>query len=243
MAVPALRCQVEPVVAVVIPACNEAESLARVLRAIPLNLAQEIVVSDNGSTDDTIAVARAHGAITVSEPRRGYGYAMWAGLQCVRGRCDIAVMLDGAHKEDPAEMPLVLGPLLNRQADFVLGSRVRYAAAGALTLPQRLGNQLTAQIMLRLYGVRVTDLAPFRAIRMTLFDRLEMRERTFGWPAEMIIKAAICGARISEVDVHYRPRSAGKSKVSGTLTGSVKAGAVILRTAFKYARWQPRPQT
>ncbi len=229
----------ELIVAVVIPAYNEAGSLPKVLAAIPPNLAQRVLVSDNGSTDDTVQVALAHGVEVVRATQRGYGYAMWAGVQQVLDVSDIIVMFDGGYKEDPAEMPQILAPLLNNQADFVLGSRMRFAQPGSLTLPQRVGNWLTTQIMQRLYSVRVSDLAPFRAIRCSLLKKLDMRERTYGWPTEMIVKAAICKARIVEVDVHYRPRYAGKSKVSGSLMGGLKAGVVILRTAFKYARWQP----
>lgn len=239
MAVPALRRQMEPVVAVVIPACDEAGSLAQVLRELPRAPVSRIVVCDNGSRDDTAAVARAGGAEVVAEPVRGYGRAMWRGVREVIDTCDVIVMLDAAHKEDPKELPLLLAPLIDDTADFVLGSRVRYAAPGALTPPQRFGNNLTAAVMRRLYGVRVTDLAPFRAIRAPLLQRLDMRERTFGWPTEMIVKAAICRARIAEVDVHYRPRATGRSKVSGSITGSAKAGVVILRTVLRYRRWRP----
>ncbi len=222
----------------VIPACNEAGSLAQVLGAIPAKLAQRVIVSDNGSTDNTVAVATMLGAEVVQEQRRGYGYAVWAGVQRVIDCSDIIVMFDGGYKEDPAEMPCVLAPLLRDEADFVLGSRVRLAAPSALSLPQRVGNGLTAQIMRYLYGVRVTDLAPFRAIRSSLLKRLDMCERTYGWPTEMIVKAALCRARIAEVDVHYRPRYTGKSKVSGSLKGSLKAGVVIVRTSVKYRQWQ-----
>lgn len=239
MALPALRSEVEPVIAVVIPACNEAGSLPNVIAAIPREWVHRIVVSDNGSTDDTLQVALTLGVEVVSEPRRGYGHAMWAGVQRVIDHSDIIVMFDGGFKEDPTEMPQVLAPLLRQEADFVLGSRIRLAAKGSLTRPQRMGNWLTTQIMRRLYGVVATDLAPFRAIRAPLLKRLDMQERTYGWPTEMIVKAAICKARIVEVDVHYRPRYAGKSKVSGSFTGSLKAGQVILHTALKYSQWQP----
>ena len=229
-------------VAIVIPAYNEAAALPKVLADLPRSWVQRIVVSDNGSTDGTPEVAAAHGAEVVREERRGYGWACWAGVSAVIQDCDVIAMLDAGGKEDATELPLLLQPILDDRADFVLGSRVRYAAPGALTPPQKFGNWLTTQLMARLYGLRdgarVTDLAPFRAIRSPLLQKLHMQERTFGWPTEMIVKAARAGARIAEVDVHYRPRYAGKSKVSGTLKGSVKAGVVILRTAFKYARWR-----
>jgi glycosyltransferase involved in cell wall biosynthesis len=229
-------------VAIVIPAYNEATALPKVLADLPRSWVQRIVVSDNGSTDGTPDVALACGAEVVREARHGYGWACWAGVNAVLHDCDVIAMLDAGGKEDAAELPLLLQPILEDKADFVLGSRVRYAAPGALTSPQKFGNWLTTQLMARLYGLRdgarVTDLAPFRAIRSPLLQKLHMQERTFGWPTEMIVKAARAGARIAEVDVHYRPRYAGKSKVSGTLKGSVKAGVVILRTAFKYVRWE-----
>jgi glycosyltransferase involved in cell wall biosynthesis len=226
-------------IAVVIPACDEAGSLAAVLRALPRADLRQIIVCDNGSRDNTAQVARDAGADVVFEPVRGYGHAMWRGVREAIDSCDVIVMLDAANKEDPAELPLLLEPLLSNRADFVLGSRVRRAAAGALTPPQRFGNGLTAAIMRVLYGVRVSDLASFRAIRAPLLKRLDMRERTFGWPTEMIVKAAICKARIAEVDVSYRPRRTGKSKVSGSLSGSIKAGVVILRTVVRYVGWRP----
>lgn len=222
----------------VIPACDEAGSLALVLQALPRAHVRRIVVCDNGSRDNTAQVARDGGAHVVHEPIRGYGQAMWRGVCEVIDDCDVIVMLDAANKEDPSELPQLLEPLRDGRADFVLGSRVRYATPGALTAPQRFGNALTATLMRLLYGARVTDLAPFRAIRAPLLKRLDMRERTFGWPTEMIVKAAICKARIVEVDVHYRPRRSGKSKVSGSLSGSLKAGVVILRTVLRYATWR-----
>jgi glycosyltransferase involved in cell wall biosynthesis len=228
-------------VSVVIPACNEQGSLPLVLRAIPATLVQSVIVADNGSTDETPVVAAANGAKVVSEPRRGYGFACFAGVQhaITHDNPDVIVMLDAANKEDAGEMPLLLHALRSGEADFVLGSRVRRAQRGALQPAQRFGNWMTTRVMQALYGVTVTDLAPFRAIRASLLTRLDMRERTYGWPTEMIVKAAICRARITEVDVSYQPRLSGKSKVSGTVRGSVKAGVVILRTTLTYRNWRP----
>lgn len=226
-------------VAVVIPAFNEAGSLPRVLGDIPRDLAQRIVIGDNGSTDGTPEIASALGATVARETRRGYGHACWAGASSVIDDFDVIVFFDAAYKEDPRELPLVLAPIFVDRADLVLGSRVKYALPGALKPAQRFGNWLTTQLMRSLYGIRITDLASFRAIRAPLLRRLDMQERTFGWPTEMIVKAARAGARIAEVDVQYRPRHAGKSKVSGTLKGSVMAGGVILRTTFRYMRWSP----
>ncbi len=230
-------------IAVVIPAFNEAGSISKVIADIPRALVDCIVVADNGSTDNTAEVARRLGALVVSEPRRGYGYACWAGAVQVMDVYDVIVFFDAAYKEDPTELPLVLAPILENGADLVLGSRVKHAAKGALRPAQRFGNWLTTQLMQSLYGIRVTDLASFRATRTPLLRCLDMQERTFGWPTEMIVKAARANARIEEVDVHYRPRYAGKSKVSGTLKGSVMAGMVILRTTFRYARWSPELTT
>lgn len=228
-------------VTVVIPACNEQISLPLVLRAIPAALVQRVIVSDNGSTDDTPAVAAAHGADVIHELRRGYGWACFAGVQhaIAHDTPDVIVMLDAANKEDAGEMHLLLDPLRQGAADFVLGSRVRRAQRGALQPAQRFGNWMTTRMMRALYDVVVTDLAPFRAIRAPLLKRLDMRERTYGWPTEMIVKAAICRARIAEVDVSYQPRQSGKSKVSGTVRGSIRAGVVILRTALDYRNWRP----
>lgn len=226
-------------VAVVIPTYNEAASLPKVLADISRDLVDCVVVSDNGSTDDTAAVAASLGAMIVREERRGYGYACWAGALRVLNQCDVIAFFDAGYKEDPKELSLVLAPILENRADFVLGSRVTHAAPGALKPAQRFGNWLTTQLIRSLYGLRITDLASFRAIRTPLLKQLDMQERTFGWPTEMIVKATRAGARIAEVDVHYRPRYAGKSKVSGTVSGSVKAGRVILRTTFRYARWRP----
>jgi glycosyltransferase involved in cell wall biosynthesis len=227
-------------VGIVIPAYNEAESLPRVLAAIPSALVSEIVVVDNGSTDNTPAVAVAGGARVVREERRGYGYACAAGVAAL-GPVDVVVQLDADYSDDPAELPLLLAPLEANRADLVIGSReLGTCEPGALAPHQRFGNWLTAQIMRQLYGVHVTDLGPFRAIRRPVLDRLRLAERTYGWSVEMMVKAARAGYRIAEVPVRYRRRYAGQSKVSGTLTGSVKAGAVIIGTSLRYRRWAPQ---
>lgn len=226
-------------VGVVIPAYNEAESLGRVLAAIPRSLAQEIVVVDNASTDATADVARNGGARVVREERRGYGYACAAGVEAL-GPVDVVVQLDADYSDDPAELPLLLAPLLEDRADLVLGSReLGHCEPGALLPHQRFGNWLTARIMGVLYSVRVTDLGPFRAIRKPALDRLELAERTYGWSVEMMVKAARAGYRLVEVPVSYRPRYAGQSKVSGTIKGSIKAGAVIIGTSVRYRSWKP----
>jgi len=226
-------------VGVLIPAYNEAESLPRVLADIPAELVERVVVIDNASTDGTAAVAAAHGAQVVREGRRGYGYACAAGVAAL-GAVDVVVQLDADYSDDPGELPLLLAPLLEGRADLVLGSReLGHCAPGALLPHQRFGNWLTAQIMRLLYGVRMTDLGPFRAIRRTALERLALAERTYGWSVEMMVKAARCGYRLVEVPVSYRPRYAGQSKVSGSLRGSLRAGTVIIGTSLRYRRWQP----
>lgn len=225
-------------IAVIIPALNEAESLPRLLAATHDVCAQfdgaQIIVVDNGSTDDTAAVARLTGACVVREPRRGYGFACAAGVDAIAS-ADVIVFLDADYSFDPAEMPLLIEPLRTNTADLVLGSRV-LSGDGAVMLPhQRFGNWLTAQLMRGLYGLRLTDLGPYRAVRSTLLYTLDMREMTYGWPTEMIVKAARHGARIVERPVSYYPRLAGRSKVSGTLRGSVLTAYFILRTTFRHA--------
>jgi glycosyltransferase involved in cell wall biosynthesis len=224
-------------VAVIIPALNEAECLPRLIAAIPRPPADpiDVIVVDNGSTDGTASVARAAGARVIAEPRRGYGFACTAGVAAI-GAAEAVVFLDGDYSSDPAEMPALLEPLRADQADLVLGSRLHGNRPVTMLPHQRFGNWLTAVIMRRLYGLHVTDLSPYRAIRADLLAALNMREMTYGYPTEMIVKAAKRCARIVEVPVSHYPRLAGRSKVSGTLRGSVLAAYFILRTTFKHAR-------
>lgn len=226
-------------VGVVIPAYNEAESLPRVLADIPRELVDEIIVVDNASTDGTAAAARSGGARVVRQILRGYGHACAAGVAAL-GPVDVVVQLDADYSDDPRELPLLLAPLRDDAADLVIGSReLGELTPGALAPHQRFGNWLTARIMRALYGVRVTDLGPFRAIRRPALERLALAERTYGWSVEMMVKAARAGYRIREVPVRYRPRYAGQSKVSGSLRGSLKAGAVIIGTSLRYRGWSP----
>jgi glycosyltransferase involved in cell wall biosynthesis len=228
-------------IAAVIPALNEAPSIERVVRglldqqAVPLT---QVVVVDNGSTDDTAAIARAGGATVVSEPRRGYGYACWAGIRAADD-AEIIVLLDGDAADDPADLPRIVGPLLDGRADLVVGSRALGAREpGSMTPHQVFGNWLAATLMRGLYGVAVTDLGPFRAIRRADVLSLEMREMTYGWSVEMMVKAARRGLRYHEVPVSYH-RRIGVSKVAGTVSGSLRAGWCILSTTFRYWRWEP----
>ncbi|MBX3053716.1 MAG: glycosyltransferase family 2 protein [Caldilineaceae bacterium] len=222
-------------VTVIIPALNEGDNIADLVAAVKAQPVDQIVVVDNGSEDETGARAEAAGALVVQEPRRGYGYACAAGVAVARG--DILLFLDGDFSFLPAEIPRLLGPLQAGAAELVLGSRVLgHIAPGAMPPHQRFGNRLTAGLMGLLYGVRVTDLGPYRAVRRELLESLDMAEMTFGWPTEMMVKAARQGARIQEVPVSYVARRTGQSKVSGTLRGSLLAGWHILSVTLRYAR-------
>ena len=223
----------------VIPALNEAPSIGRVVHALrtqaTIALAQVVVV-DNGSSDDTAAIAREAGARVVTERRRGYGYACLAGVLATDA--DVIVLLDGDAADDPADLPRVLGPILDGSADLVVGSRsLGTLEPGSMTPHQVFGNWLAATIMRRLYSVAVSDLGPFRAIRRADLLALDMQEMTYGWSVEMMVKAARAGLRYHEVPVSYRRRGGGVSKVAGTLSGSVRAGWCILTTTFRYWRW------
>ncbi len=217
-------------IAVILPALDEEQSIGKVLDAIP-DWVDDVVVADNGSSDATAAVARAHGARVVSEPRRGYGAACLAGIAALEAP-DIVVFLDAAFRDPPQEMPLLVDPIIRDEADLVIGSRVLgRRERGALTPQARWGNWLACTLMRWLWRVRYTDLGPFRAIRRSLLEELRMADRTYGWTVEMQIKAAQARARIREAPVSYRKRI-GKSKVSGTVKGVVLAGAKILSTIF-----------
>jgi glycosyltransferase involved in cell wall biosynthesis len=221
-------------ITLIIPALNEAACIAPLLAELPSGLVHELLIVDNGSTDDTASVARRAGARVVVEPRRGYGYACAAGVAAASG--DVLAFMDGDGSFVPAELATLLAPLLDGSADLTLGTRMRGGmAAGAMPPHQRFGNQLIARLMYRLYGLRLTDLGPFRVIRRDLLNTLDMREMTYGWPVEMIVKAARQGARIVELPISYRPRSAGVSKVGGTVRGTILATYRILRTTFRYA--------
>ena len=231
-----------PRIAAVIPALNEAPSIERVVRSLS---AQEllapgsIVVVDNGSTDGTGEIARQAGASVVREERRGYGYACLAGVLAAR-EAEVIVLLDGDAADDPEDLPRVLEPLLSGAADLVVGSRaLGYREPGSMTPQQVFGNRLAAFLMRNIYGMKVSDLGPFRAIRRDDLLALGMSEMTYGWPVEMMVKAARAGYRYREVPVTYR-RRVGVSKVGGTINGSIRAGWCIIATTLRYSRWRLR---
>ena len=225
-------------VVVIIPALNEAGCIGELVRATLRQPIHEVVVVDNGSSDDTAGVAQRAGARVVVEKRRGYGYACAAGAAEAGAEAEALVFIDGDFSFAPDEMPRLLAPLQAGAADLVLGSRALGSIElGSMPPPQRFGNWLVARLMRWLYGLPVTDLGPYRAVRRDLLAGLEMREMTFGWPTEMIAKAARRRARIVEVPVSYRSRRAGRSKVSGTIKGTVMAGYIILGTTLRYAGW------
>jgi glycosyltransferase involved in cell wall biosynthesis len=228
-----------PRIGAVIPALNEARSIAWVVERLRGQEALDtIVVVDNGSTDGTGDIARRAGANVVREERRGYGYACKAGVLASRDT-DVIVLLDGDAADDPDDLPNLLEPLLDGETDLVVGSRALGSREpGSMTLQQVLGNRLAAWLMHNIYGVRVSDLGPFRTIRRSDLLALEMQEMTYGWSVEMMVKAARAGYRYREVPVNYH-RRIGVSKVGGTLCGSLKAGWCIISTTLRYSRWTP----
>lgn len=221
---------------VIIPALNEAGNIQRLVERIPRGAADKvrIIVVDNGSTDLTAEKARQAGAIVVSEPRRGYGYACVAGVSVADS--DVIVFLDGDGSFDATQIPDLLAPIMMDEADMVLGSRMKGGLEpGSMPPHQLYGNRLVSHLMGTLYGLNLTDLGPYRAIRAELLRSLNMQEMTFGWPTEMIVKAAKRKARITEISVSYGRRWSGKSKVSGTLRGTVLATWFILGVTLRYA--------
>ena len=223
-------------VAIIIPALNEEGALPPLLAEIPPDIAQYILVVDNGSTDSTASIAEEADATVVSEPIRGYGRACSSGYQAAKQlEADILVFMDGDGSDDPADLTMMLAPILERRADFVIGSRISpRAERGAILAQARLGNWLVSGLIRTFYGVQVHDIGSFRALRCSALEELHMREMTYGWPVEMVVKAARANYRILELPIHYRKRSHGQSKVAGTIVGSIKAAYYMLSTTLRY---------
>ncbi len=230
---------------VIIPTRNEVSAISRVLADLPANLVNEVLVVDSNSTDGTPEIAAKMGAYVVHEPRRGYGRACLTGLACADAP-DVVVFLDGDYSDRPSELPILLAPIIEGRADITLGSRLQgRRSAGALPWHQVLGNRLAASLIRLLYGLEITDLGPFRAGRAEVLRALALEETTYGWAVEMILKGALQGCRIVEVPVSYHPRI-GKSKISGTLKGTIGAAwfilSLIVRYYFRHRRaGKPRP--
>jgi len=224
---------------VLIPAWNEEKALPLVLADLPKEWVRQVIVCDNGSTDDTAAVAEAGGAIVVSQPERGYGNACLAGMRYLENlpqseQPDLVVFLDGDYSDFPEELPNVVAPILNEGQDMVIGSRrLGGMEPGAMTTPQRFGNWLAPAMIRLFYGYTFSDLGPFRAIRWDKLKALGMRDKNFGWTVEMQVRAAKMKLNCAEVPVRYRKRAAGHSKVSGTIKGAVSAGWKIIATIFR----------
>jgi glycosyltransferase involved in cell wall biosynthesis len=234
-----------PAIAIVIPALNEEASLPLVLRDVPRDLVDEIIVVDNGSHDRTAEVARAAGARVEAEPERGYGSACLRGLKALaqrpEGPPEIVVFLDADYSDHPQELPAIVGPIVQGHYDLVLGSRLAgQREAGAMPPQSVWGNRLACWLMRLFFGARYTDLGPFRAIRWESLERLGMVDRNYGWTVEMQIKAARLGLRYCEVPVSYR-RRIGASKISGTVAGTIKAGWKILYLIARYGLASARP--
>lgn len=223
-----------PRLAVIIPALNEEEALPKVLADIPASLQADVIVVDNGSSDDTVKAAIRGGARVVVELERGYGAACLRGMTALHNP-EIVVFLDGDYSDFPEEMTELIAPIIAGQADMVIGSRIiGRREKGALPPHSLFGNWLASRLLLVLYGQRSTDLGPFRAIRFDCLRALEMQDRKFGWTVEMQIKAAQRRMRVVEIPVRYR-RRIGTSKITGSLTASIQAGTIILATLFRYA--------
>ncbi|MEE8575657.1 MAG: glycosyltransferase family 2 protein [candidate division Zixibacteria bacterium] len=211
----------------IIPALNEEESIGKVLAELPSSI-HNVIVCDNASTDGTARIARAAGATVVYEPERGYGAACLKAIQSVSGDTDILLFVDADYSDYPAEASKLLEPIINGEADLVIGSRMMtYSDHHALPPVAAFGNWLTSTLIRYIWGASFTDIGPFRAIRFSSYRALNMRDRNFGWTTEMQVRAVKQRLRCIERPVSYRKRI-GKSKISGTISGSIRAGAKFL---------------
>lgn len=225
-------------VSVIIPTHNEAQAIGRVLADLsladlPPNFVTEVIVVDSNSNDGTPEIAARMGARVIQEPRRGYGRACLTGMGAANSP-DVVVFLDGDYSDRPSELPILLAPIIEGRADITLGSRLHEHNSGdALPWHQVFGNRLAAALIRALYGLKISDLGPFRAARANVINALALEETTYGWAVEMILKGALAGFRVVEVPVSYYPRI-GKSKISGTLKGTVGAAWFILSLIVRY---------
>lgn len=221
-------------VALIMPALNEEPAIASTLEDLRGRGLAQVIVVDNGSSDRTAEVARAHGAQVVSEPQRGYGKACLAGISALDLRTEIVVFMDADGSDHPDDLDRLVWPIARGQADLVLGSRVLgERESGSLRPQQRFGNWLATLLLRLLYGARYTDLGPFRGIRREALAGLGMRDTGFGWTVEMQVKAHQQGLRVLEVPVRYRQRAGGRSKISGSIRGSILAGTKIIWTILR----------
>ncbi|HEY5564577.1 MAG TPA: glycosyltransferase family 2 protein [Rhodothermia bacterium] len=225
-----------PVIVLIIPAHNEEASIGIVVSELPSELLRDVIVVDNGSTDATADIAQAVGATVLREPRSGYGWACLKGIVYLASDPpDIVVFMDGDRSDYPSELPAVVRPIVDGEADFVIGSRTLGRRERGSLLPQAVvGNRLACAVIRAVSGVRFTDLGPFRAIRYADLIAMDLQEMRYGWTVEMQIKAVKAGLRCVEVPVSYRKRI-GRSKVTGTVSGTIKASARILFVLARYA--------
>ncbi|WP_417884985.1 glycosyltransferase family 2 protein [Zunongwangia sp.] len=226
-----------PIIKVIIPAYNEADSIAKVIGEIP-NIVDEVIVVSNNSTDDTEKNASAAGATVLQENRKGYGYACLKGMDYIANQNltpDIIVFLDGDYSDYPSELTDIIAPIQQKNIDMVIGARVKkWREAGSMTFPQIFGNWLATTLMRLFFGAKFSDLGPFRAIKYKKLLQLNMEDKTYGWTVEMQLKAIKQDFTYVEIPVHYKNRI-GVSKVSGTLKGAIFAGVKILGWIFKYS--------
>src|SRR3989442_1317223 len=226
----------KPFVSVIIVALNEEAAIGKVVRKVPRDIADEIIVVDNGSNDRTAEVAEAAGAHVVTEPKHGYGRAFQAGLRSISPDCEIVVFLDGDGSDYPETMHRLVEPIIEGTHDFVISSRTRgRRERGSMNWHQVFAGYMVGFFLRLLYGVRSSDMGPFRAIRRDALERLNMCEETYGWPLERQMRAAPAGLRTLEVPVDYRRRAGGQSKIAGTIVGSIKAASRILFTLARIA--------
>lgn len=227
----------EQTIHVIIPAFNEEASIGYVINDIP-DIVTEIIVVNNNSTDNTVVVAKNEGATVLHESKKGYGFACLKGLEYIaskKNKPNIVVFLDGDYSDFPEQLTALVAPIVEKDIDFVVGSRVKeHREEGAMTVPQKFGNWLATKLMKLFFNSRFTDLGPFRAIKYDKLLALEMEDKTYGWTVEMQLKALKRNYSYTEIPMKYRNRI-GVSKVSGTVKGAIFAGIKILGWIFKYS--------